>query len=449
MVLDLGPAGASRVSCGTVGMRRRCSNRRKASVAREIGQGTGKAAYAYILIVSGLTACLGVAAPTMAMPVLFSEIAGDLGLTLVQVGAVWGTVSFAGLFTSLLGGVIGDRFGTKRTLTVACFLLGLTGASRGLSTGLASMTATVFLTGLLTAAIPMNLHKTCAAWFSGKRLGSANAVISGCMALGFMLGSLISASVLSPGLGGWRNVLFFYGAIGLLLTLPWALAPISPREREARQAGRPAMPIRQGLSHVIRLPDVWILGIALLGVGGGIQGLLGYLPLYLREIGWAGATADASLASFHAISLVMVFPLAMLSDRIGSRRRLLAAATLLIAIGVGLLSIADGIVIWVAVLMAGAVRDGYMAVFMTSVTEAPGVGVEFAGTAIGLAMMLSRIGSLIAPPLGNSLAVHGPRVPFLLWAGMALVGLAALGLLRWRGARSSPSAVSARWVEGD
>jgi MFS family permease len=409
----------------------------------EINRGAGRSRYRwYRLVLSGVTATLTVAAPAMAMPVLFSEIAEDLRLSLVQIGAIWGIASFAGLFAGLAGGMIGDRFGTKRTLAVACILLGVTGASRGLSNSLATMTCTVFLNGLVAAAIPMNLHKVCAIWFSGRRLGSANAVISGGMALGFMIGSLISATVLSPWLGSWRHVLFLYGGTAVLMSIPWAFTRVAPHEEERLAQGSRGPSIRRTLSHVVHLRDVWVLGIALLGVGGGVQGLLGYLPLYLRGIEWSAARADASLASFHAISLLAVFPLALLSDRIGSRRKLLVAATLMIAGGMGLLSIADGVVIWIAVLMAGVVRDGYMAVFMTTATELDGVGAEYAGTALGLAMTLSRIGGLIAPPLGNSLAVYGSRVPFALWAAMALLGLASLGLLRRDKTQTMP-AVSA------
>ena len=383
-----------------------------------------------MLALSGATATLAVAMPSMAMPVLFSEIAEDLQLSLIQVGAIWGTVSFAGLFASLAGGMLGDRFGTKRTLAFACLLLGLTGALRGLSTGLVTMTMTVFLSGLVSAIIPMNLHKVCALWFSGKQLGSANAVISGSMALGFMLGALISATVLSPWLGSWRSVLYFYGGIAALLSVPWALTRVSPSERGhlTRSEGSPSF--RQSLSHVVRLRDVWILGIALLGVGGGIQGFLGYLPLYLREIEWSASRADAALSSFHAISLLVVFPLVMLSDHLGSRKKLLVVATLMTAVGIGMLSIADGVLVWIAVLLAGSVRDGYMAVFMTTAIELDGVGAAYAGTALGLALTLSRVGGLIAPPLGNSLAAYDPRAPFVLWAAMALLGFAVLGLSR-------------------
>ena len=384
----------------------------------------------YMLILAGLTATLAVAAPSMAMPVLFAEIAEDLRLSLVQVGAVWGIASFAGLFASLAGGMIVDRFGTKRTLVAACLLLGVTGASRGLANGLTALTLTVFLNGLVAAAIPIILHKVCSMWFSGRRRGSAHAAVSGGMALGFTIGSLISATVLSPWLGGWRHVLFLYGAIGVLMSFPWALTRVAPREHARLTEGSKGPSIRQSLSHVVRLRDVWVLGVALLGVSGAVQGLLGYLPLYLRGIEWSAARADASLAGFHAVSLLAVFPLAILSDRIGSRRRLLVAATLMIATGIGLLSIVDGAIIWIAVLMAGTVRDGFMAVFMATTTEVEGVGAEYAGTAIGLAMTLSRVGGLIAPPLGNALAAYGARFPFVLWAGMALLGLAALGFLR-------------------
>ena len=392
-----------------------------------------------MLALSGATATLAVAAPSMALPVLFSEIAEDLRLSLVQIGAIWGIVSFAGLFAGLAGGMIGDRFGTKRTLAVACFLIGLAGASRGLSNSLVTMTITVFLTGLMSAVIPMNLHKVCALWFSGKKLGSANAVISAGMALGFMIGSLISSTVLSPWLGSWRNVLFFYGGIAVLISIPWAFTRVASAEQERLTLGNSGLSIRRTLSHVARLRGVWILGIALLGVGGGVQGLLGYLPLYLREIEWSAARADATLASFHAISLLAVIPLALLSDRIGSRKKLLVAAALMTSCGIGLLSVLDGIVIWIAVLIAGAVRDGYMALFMTTVTELDGVGAEYAGTAIGLAMTMLRVGELIAPPLGNSLAKYGPRMPFVLWATMALLGLVVLGLARQKKTQAEPA----------
>jgi len=383
-----------------------------------------------LLSLAGLTATLAVAAPSMAMPVLFAEIAEDLNLTLVQVGTIWGLVAFAGLFSGLAGGLLGDRLGTKRTIAVACLALGLFGAARGLANSLATMSIAVFLGGLVSSVIPVNLHKVCGYWFSGKRLGLANSVISGGMALGFMVGSLVSATFLSPWLGGWRGVLFVYGGLSALLGLPWFLMPLSLGERTQLDDKQTGLSLRQSLAHVMRQRDVWILGIGLLGVGGGVQGLLGYLPLYLREIGWAASRADAALSAFHAISLLAVVPLAWLAGRLGSKKHFLVAAALTTACGIGLLSIVEGVAIWIGVLLAGVVRDGYMAVFVTTAMESRGVGAAYAGTALGLALTLSRVGGLIAPPLGNSLAAFNPRLPFALWGLMALLGLVILTLGR-------------------
>jgi hypothetical protein len=49
---------------------------------------------------------------------------------------------------------------------------------------------------------------------------------------------------------------------------------------------------------------------------------------------------------------------------------------------------------------------------------------------MGLVMVLSTVGSILAPPLGNSLAMYGASIPFLLWSGMAVLGLGGLVVLR-------------------
>lgn len=376
----------------------------------------------YVLGLATLTFTLVAGMPTMALPVLFPEIAADLGLTIVQVGVVWGMGSLTGIFMGLLGGVIGDRIGAKRTLVIACLLVGLTGALRGLATNYGLLLLSVFLVGLIQPVIPINIHKTCGIWFPGRQLGMANGIVSTGMALGFMLGSLLSATVLSPWLGGWRAVIFFYAFIALLFSLAWAtmragpgqIPPASPLEK------RPGL--WQGLRHVATLKNVWLLGLALFGVGGCIQGLLGYLPSYLRLLGWAGPAADSVLASFHGASMLFAIPIAVLSDRLGARRPLLMIAALMIATGSGLLAIVHGPWIWPVVLLAGMVRDGFMAVLITQIMEIKGVGAAFAGTATGLVIGCSSLASVLAPPVGNSFVTFSPSAPFLFWSVLALVG---------------------------
>ena len=124
-----------------------------------------------ILALSALTFTFVVAIPQMSLPVLFDEISSDLGLSLVQVGWIWGAGSVLGIFVGLIGGPLGDRFGSRRTLAVACFFMGIAGAARGLSNSFAMLTITTLLTGFAQWSIPMNVHKTCGVWFYNEQLG--------------------------------------------------------------------------------------------------------------------------------------------------------------------------------------------------------------------------------------------------------------------------------------
>lgn len=381
-----------------------------------------------VLALATFTFTFVVAMPQMSLPVLFGEISADIGLSLVQVGWIWGVGSALGILVGLIGGPIGDRFGPRRTLAVACLFIGIAGAARGLSNGFAMLAFTMLITGFAQWSIPMNVHKTCGVWFSKEQLGMANGVVSVGMALGFLSGSLLAATVFSPLLGGWRNVLFVYGAVAILFGMSWWFSQEKARHEDRQNNQR--LTLREAIGQVIHLRNVWFLCIATAGVSGGVNGVLGYLPLYLRGLGWEPAIADSTLASFHAASMVCVIPIALLSDRVGSRRGVLMAAALLIGTGTGLLSFASGVLISVAVLLAGIARDGFMATSMTAVIEEQGIGARFAGSATGLNISLMGIANAFAPPAGNWLAQFGSGLPFLFWASFVFLGFTAYFFLR-------------------
>lgn len=377
-----------------------------------------------ILALATLTNAIVAAAPLMALSVLFNEIQNDLHLTLVEVGVVWSITALPSVFTSLLGGALGDRFGPKRVILFICVSAGVMGAARGFAVDFASLLILNLIVGGLTAFVTLSGFKICGIWFAPRQLGLANGVLSLGMAGGFLIGSLVSATWLSPALGGWRNVLIFYGVLAVLLVLPWSFTRSAPAvTRTVDAAALEQVPMRKALAAVVRLRSIWLLGLVLFGVSGCIQAALGYLPLFLRGAGWAPATADGALAMFHTVSLVFTLPIALGSDRLGSRKRVLLIALVAMVLGVGAMGLVTGPAVWGAVVLAGFVRDGFMAIFMTAVMEVEGVGPLFAGTATGFVTLFANIGILLAPPIGNKLADFGAGVPFLFWAALVLAAL--------------------------
>ena len=224
--------------------------------------------------------------------------------------------------------------------------------------------------------------------------------------------------------------MFLYGAVSAAVGVAWHFSPSPSGTGESLAAGQERPSLREAVLHVLPVRNVWFLGVAIFGFGGCAQGMLGYLPLYLREMGWSGPAADNALATFHGVSMAAVIPIALMSDRSASRKQILIPAAIMMGVGTGLLSVAEGAAVWAAVILAGIVRDGFMAVFMTTIIETKGIGSIYAGTGIGLVKVFSGLSSMIAPPAGNSLASIHPGMPFLFWSGLAALGMVSLRFVR-------------------
>ncbi|MFC2038725.1 CynX/NimT family MFS transporter [Chloroflexota bacterium] len=377
----------------------------------------------YILTLSSLTAAFVLAIPTMCMPVLFKEISEDLNLSIFQLGVVWGIVPLAGTFVVLFGGMLSDRFGAKRILVSGCILTGLAGMLRGVSDSFTVLTLTMFLYGLLMVATAPGMLKALSMWFSDKQFALANGILAMSMAIGFMVGSMISATVLSPLIGGWRNVLFFYGFLGIVVGILWFFSRSAPPRSDMSSGQKSSIPFKQAISHVLRVKRVWLLALGLMLQIACVQGTLGYLPVYLRDIGWSPVSADSAVSLFHGASMIGTVPVALIATRTGSREKVLFFTTLAMAIGVGMLAVSGGSLVWVSVLVAGVVRDGFMAVISTAIIQSEGIGSEYAGTAVGLTQTVSRFGEFLSPPIGNSLGTLNPRYPFIFWSALAAAAL--------------------------
>jgi cyanate permease len=380
-----------------------------------------------------LTYAVIVGAERMCMPVLFKEISVDLGLSMMAIGMIWGMDPLAGVFVGLPGGLLADRFGVKRTLIVICTLCGVFGALRGLSNNFAGMAATMFLFGLAVAMVPSIVPKVTAVWFSRRYLGLTNALINIAWAIGAMTATMFSATALSPLLGGWRNVLFLFGTPGILIGLLWFATGREPHESELPATSVSEVPFRQALSRVVRIKDVWIIGLITLTQWGANTGLIGYLPLYLRGIGWTPTQADSALTVLSGVSCVGVIPMVLLSDRLGTRKGVLIFSSIVMPISLGLLPFAHGSTVWMLLIIGSLVRMGGTALFNTLILEIKGVGGTYGGTAIGLASTMGMFGAFMAPPLGNRLADINLGLPFIFWALLSALALIGFFFIKERG----------------
>ena len=383
-----------------------------------------------ILAMVSLSGFVAMGFPITGLSALFSEIAGSLDLDLIEIGVIWGVSMAMGICTGLVGGAFIDYFGTKRTLVILCLATGIAGALRGLAVDFWSFVLFSFLLGMAQPILPMNFIKLNREWFSSRQLGFASGVMSVGFAAGAMLGSRYSATVLSPLLGGWRAVLIFMGLCSVVLALVWAVA--HPPVVASRANRFDMRQVLSNLRYVVRFRELWVIALAVLGVVGLMQGMVGYVPTYLREIGWEGTQADSAVPVFFFASLIGVVPISHLSDRLGNRRLVMAFGTAMMALGTLLMFFAGddfwGVII--AMVIAGCCFDSFMALMGASITEVKDLKIALMGSALGFGAVLQNLGAAVMPPIGNALSTIELNVPFLLWAALGL--FATLILLSYR-----------------
>lgn len=367
----------------------------------------------------------------MCMPVLFKEISDDIGLSMLEIGAVWGMDPLAGVFIAMPGGLIVDHFGVRRTMFFISIFAGLFGALRGFSYNFISMAATMYLFGLTAATMPSIVPKVTAEWFKGKQLGMSNALLNVVWALGSMSATMFSAVYFSPMLGNWRRVMFLYGIPCILLGIVWILTgadrsvntspDISPGDTQS---------LLSSFKRVIRIKQVWLLGFITFTYWGSSMGLTGYLPTYLKIIGWAPVHADNTVTVMSGFAMLGTIPVVMLSDRLRSRKGVMFVSFIIMALTVFALPFFQGMFVWILIIISGFTRTGVAALFNVMVIEIKEVGSEYSGTAIGLVSMLGMLGAFLAPPLGNSLEVYNNSYPFIFWACLAAAGLPLFAFLK-------------------
>ncbi len=389
----------------------------------------------YILGLTMATYAIIAGASRLCMPVLFKQISDDLHLSMVAIGTVWGMDPLAGVFFGLPSGLLADRFGVKRTLTILCIMAGIFGALRGFSINFLTMAATMFLFGIMAAAAPTIVPKVTAEWFSGKRLGLANAILNAGWSVGAMGATMFSATVLSPWLGSWRYVMFFYAVPAVALGLLW-LFTAKDKSGTTETPAAEKIPFKQAISHVVHVKNIWIIGFVTFCMWGANMGAMGYLPTYLRNIGWTPTSADSAITVLSAITLIGSVPMVLLSDRLNTRKGIMLVSVVALAGGFFLIPFVNTLGIWLIIIIGGFLRSGTGALFNVMIFETEGIGHTYGGTAIGLANTIGMAGAVISPPIGNSLVSISYGTPYILWACMGAVAIPLLLLIKRKPARS-------------
>ena len=361
-----------------------------------------------------------------------NDILAELQLSLADWGALWSAISFGALVTSVLGGVLGDRFGVRRVICVGVLVMGCTLVLRGTATDFAQLYLWMFLFGVALALPFTNAPKALGLWFPQKELGLANGVVQAGYGLGGGLALLLTPLLLAQ-LGGWREVSYLLGVVILGIAVIWFC---TVPERTASAGAQPAVGMKDALNRIVKIKDLWIVALCNLLMMGTFLGIMGYLPTYLqneREMSAAAAGFVGSLVLWSYIGGALLLP--ALSDRVGLRRIVIGPAIAVAGACILLAAHLTGPPLWITAIVWGATAGAAPLAFVIPL-EMKGIGSAMAGSAIGIVVTAGYLGGWLSPIIGMGLAESQPLVGFIFWSGCYLVAACLFALVKETGPKA-------------
>lgn len=392
----------------------------------------GRFPYPVLLLISTayVAGLLNIQGFVAMMPLVQSEF----GITRAQAGLYSSFYFLSATIVAVFAGRLSDRLGARRGMVLGCCAVGIMIVLHGAAPVFSWILGLAFVTGVGFSLITPSVTSAVIENVSSRRRAGAMGVAHGVGGTGALIGTMAL-----PALGerfGWRPVMVVAGfaavAIGLVIMATYGRLSV-PRSGHDGGGTDAAASFRAQLRELLSrraFVCACVMGIAF---GLGIASITGHFTLFMHsDLGYSPTLAGFALGAFHVGGILGQPTWGVINDRLYDGRRhaglfTLSVLTASLSLVFGLV-VARGLVPYPGIVALAALLGffvlGTPGLFFTTVTEIAPSG--SAGLATGVALMFSRIGVMVAPPVFGHIAdVTG--VYATSWVVLALASVAVSG----------------------
>ncbi|GAB4394028.1 MAG: MFS transporter [Gammaproteobacteria bacterium] len=316
-------------------------------------------------------------------------------------------------------GVLMDRYGPRRLLTLAALVCAVGSFLFAATASLAIATLGRFLVGFGSAFAFVGVLKLARIWLPVDRFAMMSGIASALGVLGALTGEVLLTPVVE--IMGWRHASFFSAFLGVLLAVVIYLVirdhnPAQPKSKEVSVTD--VKQVLADLVTIVIMPRIWVIGFV---------GCFLYLPTsafaelwivpYLEQARNFTLQQAAWGASTIFIGWGIMGPIVgYISDRINRRRAPMLVGALLAIFFSLILIYMPGLpksLIYLTLFLFGASYSVQVIVFAAACDIAPKSSTATAIALTNMVVMLS--GNLFQPIIGKLLDLH--------WDGLIVDGV--------------------------
>lgn len=359
------------------------------------------------------------------VPPIMTLLMGSLRISVGQAGLLMSVYAITGLVLALPAGLIFQRAGYRLTSLLAGGSIVVGAAWGALSGDMTGLMLSRVVEGIGTSFMAVLAPAVVAAWFRPERRGTAMGVWSAWVPVGSAV--MLGAAPLLTRAGGWQTVWWAGCGYALVTTiLALTLARSSPASGESAP-GDSGTTAELSTGQVLRHRDLWLLSLAFGCFNMVVLALITYLPTFLHLVRGLSLPQAGLLAGIPSlVSIASGAAGGLLSDRIGSRKRVLLAGLVLMAVAMPLTIVfAPPAALLLLLIVQGLAMGLVPTNTFSAAVETVGGG-RRGGLAMGVIMVGQNAGFLLGPVVFGALVESGGGWP-LAYGSLAAMSLAGAG----------------------
>ena len=276
-------------------------------------KGQSKQRQWFYIVVGVLAVFVSIGFARLAYGVVLPYMREGLSLTYQEAGLLGTTTAFGYLSTLLLAGLLGVKWGGKRTVALGLILNILGFAGLSLAGSMGSSMLYMFLLGVGTSFTFTNLASLLTAWFPQKR-GLVLGFLSSGVGIGVVFVGLYIPflAVIAP-VNHWRLAWGSFALFGLFILILFGLGIKDHPQLKANGASLSLSAQR----HVYFNPDLVLSGLIYAAVGLTYIVYMTFTMSFMLEMGLDAVIAGQLIAINGMISIFSGPVWGSISDRIG------------------------------------------------------------------------------------------------------------------------------------
>lgn len=376
--------------------------------------------WAMLLVIFFTRTSLGFQFQSIAALTPFLVTAFDLSWA--QVGLLMGLFMLPGVVFALPGGLLGQRFGSRRVVFAGLGLMIGGGMLVSYAGGFAGAAAGRTLSGIGGVLVNIMLARMVADWFRGRELQTA----LGLMLAAWPFGMALALMMLGPLalIASWRVAEYATVVAAALALAVMALVYQDPEGAGGGEAARLRLNVPR---------RVWVLAISA-GVGWALLNasiivVASFAPSFLMSRGASVSQAGLVTGAALWISIVSVPLGGLVADRVNRPKLLIVTGCLVAAVGMVAIACAPMPALWMVV--TGILLGLPPSIMMALLPRA--VPAEHLATAFGVFYSLFYLGMAVSQTLAGWLRdlTGDPAVPLLFAAALMVLTVPAVAVF-WR-----------------